>query len=683
MRILMITEKDAANHSLTYIADAFLKNNHLVEIFAPFLSDNSLRMFNPSIRVHPVEELSKQVADQFDCIFASAFVCHTLKRMNLLDIDRFIFTYDFLIHGDLVNRMDFGFSPSIYTNMSPYRTKLNCPLLGIGEPRFDQVAKSNQSQSPDNNQILFIDSGHYPFGSDGRRELSKTLLGMARAYPECRFVVKPRFLPDDAVFTHRNKQHLYDSLATEAEGSLPTNLVLLMKYRNLEELINESRTIVCMYTTAYITALVAGKGLIILDGLPNQDNCDLRVKRLAQTRTGMVSSGALVDYRQALQYLPDGIPPNLEHLHREVSCLDDVSGKIVATVQDVVCNHLTKSEYPQAGAYTYPEKIEYSKAMTWEDIKRRRLENCVKYFILTRFDYYINAKVDLGDIDSFVSDAVSSLERQFMPAKQLDQRINALQNGIITKNADTMLHNPVDASILLQAYYEQGMHERILSFPSRYLGSYKYYAGILHSTKGDFETARSLLEQYIINSEVRDFKFEVTDNQLFHMNAYSVLAHICGLTGDQENAAIYAGRADALKRRGEIASSTQGGKNRAHCYVHCLRLLKTALEKGEQELLERKLGEGKIILYGAGSMADELLSNLDFLRQKIAFIADRSCFGECKHSIPIILADDITKHPEVSTVLITVPHLHDEITQSLRKRRSDLCCIRLDSWLSV
>jgi hypothetical protein len=681
MKVLMITEKDAANFSLTNIANAFIRKGHSLEIYAPYRSENAMRMFDKNIPVHPIESLTEQKAGEFDCIFASAFVSYTLKRLGLLQIKKYIFTYDFLIHGDIVDRMDFGFSPSINNTTSPFRDMMHTPLVGVGEPRFDSLDMSAQPQTK---QILFIDSGHYPFGEEGKKELSRTLIDMARRYPEYDFVVKPRFLPSDDIVTHRNSLHLYDVLARVSAGTQPGNLILLKEHRNMEELINSSRTVMCLYTTAYITALAAQKGLIILDGLPNDDNCDLRVKRLNQTRTGMLGTGAVIHYKDAIDFLPNGVTSPKEHLNREILLLNGVSDTIVDIVTDVVCRHIVHGEFPVAGHYRYDEPIEFSKGQSWDSIVSRRLMNSLTYFIVTKFDYYVHADLDLRGVEERIAKMLKSGETGGGTRQKLDMIIKDIQNQILVQYAEEMSHDEVDQGILLQAYDSMGMHESITRFSNKTIGAYLYFAGQFAFNRNEFSQARRLLSEYLNMSLSRVYKKEITDDKSFHLKAYSYLGRIEAVLGNKAESIAYLGQYIAML--GEDAQKKGLTKERLYrdqIYAQFFCKWQEVLAKKGLNGIVAGLGAKKVMIYGAGSITEDLLMSLEAIKEKTVALVDRYCAQPMKCGVEVIKPEAMVHYPDVKTVIVAVPHLYLEIFRDLHNIREDLILIKVDDLLDL
>lgn len=209
--------------------------------------------------------------------------------------------------------------------------------------------------------------------------LAETLLKICKTFPEYELVVKPRFLKDDKIVTHKNTLHLYDVIEEMAGDNFPDNLLLMPEYGNLAELIHYAKTVICMYTTAYIDAAVQNRNLIILDHLPNEENADLRIAtHWNVAREIMSGSGCLVDYHNVCDYLPDGITCNQEHLKRHVYAFKNVDETIIQIIEYVWEHYLQKNAFPKISEYyfdTFEEQMQADSALTMEQLISMRKMN--------------------------------------------------------------------------------------------------------------------------------------------------------------------------------------------------------------------------------------------------------------------------------------------------------------------
>ena len=92
MKILMITEKDAANVSLAKIAEAFLRRGHSIEIYAPYYEESVLKYFPEEIIKRPYETLTEEAVAFSDIVFASAVSGGFVEQKGVLLAKRPIFT---------------------------------------------------------------------------------------------------------------------------------------------------------------------------------------------------------------------------------------------------------------------------------------------------------------------------------------------------------------------------------------------------------------------------------------------------------------------------------------------------------------------------------------------------------------------------------------------------------------
>lgn len=356
MKIVMIIGQDTNNFTLSYIVKVMLNRGHNVDIYGAFLNKNHLYMFDDiNITIKHIDNLTKEMLEYYDAAFVSVKFFFDMPWM--LDAKVYMMAFDTLyldepcLGVDLMFERGSGWRPEL-----PAGHRMESARIVVGDPKHDYLQCENVKEK--DNRFLFIDSGHYPFGLEGKRKAAEFLLEVCRRFPEYELVVKPRFLKGDKDVTHMNSMFLYDILEEMTQGALPSNLVLLHEHKRLESLIAGAHTVICMYTTAYIDAAIQDKGLIILDNLPNEEDAVLRIKtHWNVARQIMSSSGCLVDYREAIQYLPDGLKCSEAHLRQQIYSIGNSSENIVKCIEYIWSNYLSKSRYPALGEYYY-DKLE-------------------------------------------------------------------------------------------------------------------------------------------------------------------------------------------------------------------------------------------------------------------------------------------------------------------------------------
>lgn len=532
----MISEKDAANVSLGRIASAFINNGDEVKLYATYPDDKILKYFDQSILRFGIKELTQEAIDWCDII-----MCSTLASIYIPESVFFahkpIFTHNYLMNRQINWGGDICFAPTRATVASDYDEFLNYSYIGIGEPKYDGEEYLNS----DNQRFLFIDSGHYPFSYEGKRELAKTLVHICEKYPDYELWIKPRFLPGDKVITHRNNIHLYDIIRQVTNGNVPSNMVMMDYHEDLKKLIDESKTVICMYTTAFVGAVVAGKGLVVLENLKTTDVYDIRHKTYMRNRENIVRSGALIDYHEVDQLLPEGAKAADDYLDFLLEEKDHVAEKIVEVCYYLYSEFYSKGLFPIHCDSTYKRyKTDYlvDEDMTWEKQVSMRCHDYILLKSLILIDFHVNSKLDVSYIlhkaDECIGDDGLIHEETF---RSFLANVNDFRDNCIIINKEILLRDDIDAGILLNAYYLQKKYNEIRDFPLKTIAAYDMYrAYVAIDTKEDgYEVmARDCLLRYFGKCIDREYHLEISDMTNNKFRAYITLLDILKKENDTE-----------------------------------------------------------------------------------------------------------------------------------------------------
>jgi|GEM_PF-6497743 len=674
MRVLMITNKDSSNFSLAHIERAFRKKGHKVDLCAPYFSENVLRMFDDEVERRSLDELTTDDMNNYDIIFASVLSFWKLRTRRLLHVNKYIFTYDFLIHGEMVDGGDFNFSPSLNNTMSPYQNELKFCKMGIGEPKYDSLELKDSHES---NMLLFIDSGHYPFGIEGKVELAQLLLSICDRFPTYELWIKPRFLPTDEIITHMNSIHLYDIIAEQANGKIPKNMKMLMEHFELEELINKSKTVICMYTTAYISALVAKKGLVIIEGLPNEDAYEVRDKRFMQTRDGMEGSRALVHYKDVLDYLPNGIISPESHIQQELVFTQDVSSKIVEVTEYIYSNFIARGTFPEKKLYeykNYKQALKARQGANWDTVVSERLENTLRFSLLSVFDKKIKTTLNLNSlvdfVDSVKQDGLINGEVFYNTLKYIRNTVNAT----IIENHNLMKQDDIDCGILLEACYHQRDFELLKKVSNHDISASLFFNGLIALEEKDQLLAKSYLERYIASTINRPFAKEITDSPIYRKQALSALINMYIQELDFDKLKYYLDLNDKnisnLNQRGMTEFIHAHTREQTYFDVYNNWLKMT--DKGLVDQMLDKLNADTIMVYGAGSITENLVMSTRPIAEKVKLLIDQVRNEEYKFGLRLISPEEIVHYPNIKTIVVTVPHVYELIKTNLLNIRKDI-----------
>lgn len=520
MNILMISSNDAANKRLSNIMKSFLKRGHRIWLYYAITASNMTEIFSDIIQdVEIVYAINEEVISDIDVIF-----CTNDTVWNVLQYDKYIFRYDMLNLGQLRgDGGDFIFLPG---EVEEYELAERAPKMYVGNTMFDDIEVTGRNHK----RLLFIDSGHYPFGTEGKKILARVLLEICKKFPDYELVIKPRFLLSDEVVTHRNLNHLYYNIEKECGGKIPVNLNMLKEHIDMQKLIAQSDTVICLYTSAYLDAIAGGKGLVVIDGLPNEDSYDLNEHyHWKKAREVIKKSGCLVKYQDVLEYLPKGLECNKELVEKEVNYCKNVSDKIVETVECVYHDYIKKEKYLKPGYYEYEQLvngISENDYCSWIKVKNLRIYNNLIYGLARKRDC-INHSLK---IDSLLDDLEIMLENEeliFFEYHELDSLFKNKLNILIKNNRDILMHNDIMQSFyldtLLYTDHDAFVKEMQLEEGFVFSRAYAYYKARALVFNREYEKAIPLFERHIEETECSTYNRYVTD---FHKYISSSYYHI-------------------------------------------------------------------------------------------------------------------------------------------------------------
>lgn len=669
MNIIMITEKDAANASLSRICHAYLNRGHNITVYALYMSENTLRFFDKRVEIYPFEKLTKAIVDKCDLIFATTMAGWYVTYREILSANKPIFTHTYLINKQMQWGGDLCFVPSLPTTVAEYNNFANTARIEIGEPKYDTV-KHAQVES---NQLLLIDSGHYPFGMEGKKTLANTILGICKDFPDYEFIIKPRFLPSDIVITHRNSVHLYDVIKLQSGGNIPDNLVMLTEHRDLMELIEESHTVICMHTTAFVGAYVAGKGLVVLDGLPSDDVYDMRQKVSERLLEHMDGSKALINYKNVNELLPDGARCTEEYFRYLLAEKKDVADKICEVTEYLYENFYSKGLFPRYTDCSYSdfkEKIQVDDTMSWKDIIKNRCVGYLSLKMLGLIDFHVNAYLNIRIIKNCIEEfkAQEDVSEALLAAEI--QKATIYRDECIVDNADKMLEDDIDSGILLNAYYLLRKYDEIRNFPKKHIGAYHMYRGfVAYEQDLDYELARLELQKYMECSMERAYIKEVSDGINNRIKAGYILVCLLIQNDEYERAKYYFKWMQSYyKSFYRVQNVTENISDRLQGQIFtCIHWLKGKLENADEKI-DNILLNKKVLLYGFGVISKRIIMKNNHVKEKIVGVIDKAIGTDEVMGIPVVSIDNIGTVKDADTIIVAVPHLFNEIKQMLREK---------------
>ena len=667
MNILMISEKDAANISLSKMADAYIRNGHTVKLFAVFFDKSVLRFFDEKIDMKPLSMLTQKDIDEVDVIVTSTVAAYYLIDTIVMTAHKPIFTQSYLIDKTIQWRGDFCFAPSLPTLVSDFDEYFTNHKIGIGEPKYDNIKKDAKELK----RFLFIDSGHRPFGPEGKRELARTLLNICEKFPDYELVIKPRFLPTDKIFTHKNGLHLFDVLKNETNNNLPKNLTMLTEHKDLQELIESSHTVICMYTTAFVGAYASDKGLVILEGIKDEDNYDLRLNKTYKLRTHMEGSGALINYKDVAKILPDGVKCSDEYFHYLLAEKENVADKITEVTEYLVENFYKKGLFPKyvdCLYKDYKEKIKVDNEATWDEVIRQRFINQFVYNVFILIDYNIEAKLNVDKIVAKIKYMQENKEISDEKMKEYIRDIRVYRDECIAENKDALMANDVDAGIYLNALYALRRFDDIRNFEKKDIGAYHLFRGfVAYDTFEDKNILVEELKKYLEITLSRDYVKEVSDMSNNKTRAFYMIITYLYKMGRIDEAKEYYDKME--KYYCWLYNTTINDKVTDKLQGQHYSLVKWLCGKvNDLPILEN---EDKVFIYGVGTVSKIIFFDDSFIERVGAFIDLHSTMPKLKN-VDVINPEDILKYPRIKTVVVTIIDEFDDIKENLLKIRNDL-----------
>lgn len=676
MKILMVTLRDGQNVSLAKIADAFLRKGHEIAIYAPYYAQNVLRFFNESIPRFPFNDLTEEVIADYDLIFASTLALPRLAYRDLLSVHKPVITHNFLISGSVTYGGDYCFVPSLPTTETDYDQYMSCPRIGIGEPKYDSVVQ----RYTDVKRFLFIDSGHYPFGMEGKRELARTLLDVCKSFPDYELWIKPRFLPGDEVITCKNTLHIYDVIREEAEGEIPQNLVMLTEHRDLMELIESCCTVLCMYTTAFSGAFVLDRGLVVLDGLPNEDVYNGRTKSFERTRKIMLGSGAVIDYRRVKELLPEGVKCSEEYFRYLLAEKENTADKICEVTEWLFETFYQKNIFPKACQCDYKDYrscIQEDTGMTWDRLVGSRYRDMLLEDMLG-MGYYLNAAWDVSSLVRRVEKLSPDGCMTASVYKQMRGKELEYYDKCVRENADILLEDDIDSGMLLESYYRLKQYDEITKFPKQNLGAFHFFRGLAAFEQCDEECLISELGEYIQIASGRQYVKEVSDNNGYRFFAFYILIKILAEKNEEEQAEYYLNKMkdfymETYSERQRMEPITEIFQGVNYTYLHWAEGAVNHYKTWKKELFNRP-----VLVYGAGVIGRNVVLNNQQLKNRMLAFIDKFLYVEEVGGIPVIKPHDIKKFKDIFVIIVAVPHEIENIKNDLLEIRDDVQVISIN-----
>lgn len=550
MKVLVLTHLDATNYSIAPIVRELLNRGHIVEGYGRFNDDHNIKMFRDILEIKPLAELTDEKIDLFDVIFAGLDVIDRVRKAH-----KYIFCYNFLFCGNLIADCgDFMFTQCDNRNLD-YDEE--CASMAVGNPKFTKIKSWKEGKSK---QFLFIDSGHYPFGEEGRKVLAQLLLNIAKEYPDYHLVIKPRFLPDDTNVTHRNDNHIYQVISREANGTIPGNLIMLREHLDMNMLIDVSDLVLCLYTTAYIDVILRGRKLIIIDGLPSEETFDQRSAAIwKKQKEVMAKSGCMCHYTKVMDALPEGFTASNERIKEVVKYPKGASERSVNIIEYMWDSFLKYNKFPCIKSYnyeTFQQEDVVDESLTWEKLITKRYKNKLRF--RSRFIDYVSVDIAKRPFMLFIDEFEQKGLISPYTYNELVKIIDTYKNEIWIANKDLLWTDDIDQSFVLLALFENQKYDAVKAVPESEIlcsSQYHYIMGRIMYDERDYETAIEHLRTFLIETREKPYAEYFMDQTVKQVSGEFFLGLSYYRSGDLDKAYSQFEKCELLTNNGHIKAA--------------------------------------------------------------------------------------------------------------------------------
>lgn len=507
MKVLVFLGEGAENRTIESIVRELIKR-HDVKLAALSKNNQQITMSEEfSDRMIPSDTCINQYVDWADCIFTT-----DKSPVYALDFEKYIFSFQSMLHCfDRSCGYDFVFTQEDISNVELLSY---CASMPVGLTVVEGSAATEQKK-----QILYVDDCWFPFGKEGKRQIAQMLLDICRNFPDYTLCIRPAWFPEknDCATPLPNFTHIYHELECLSPDGLPANLELLQEERDLWQLIGESSCILSLAgSMSYLQAARCSKPQLIIGGVACEDSCHMRSSWLARINQFTQKSGCIVDFREAISFLPEGKMCDPEHLRQVYPYTKGTAERVINTMEYIFEEFLSKGLYPDIKQYHYET---FFKEMSSESHLRMEELQSNRRFGFMAHSYGLAADINwrpyYQEINclcrlSVDADGKISALKSFSTLEKTAYKIRC---KYLIENAH-QLRTDVDEAYLYFALYQQKKYSKLMELyqsTEEHHESLEYYVGSLYWNFGQEAVAAECLKRFLLGSMSRDFEKYVTD----------------------------------------------------------------------------------------------------------------------------------------------------------------------------
>jgi hypothetical protein len=514
------------NWHLINVGKELMQRGHSLTVCSIYQNSDIGTVFKNTADVVRFSEVEHNLEKHFDCVLTGDTALHRLCLKKI-----YIFNCSSTVVRFGPGACDFSFN---YRDRRDSAYWLRCANMPVGNPKNDSI-NFNTEEIKEKNQILYIDSGHTPFGKEGKVQIAGMLLRIARENPGYNLVIKPRWLRGRTTYmTHLNTLHLYDIIEERCNGEMPENLVMLNEHRDLHELIKESHSVISLNSTASIDALCEEKNLCILCNYRCDDKFDFRFIN-GEPKADMKDeldfyrlTGCVVNINDVYKYIPGGIKGNEDFIKDIFPFgVTGASKRIADVMEHVYENYLRYGKYPAIKNYSYANyKVEMTAGeFSKDEFFQIRIENTARKWLSDFLKNKITVMLDASSIYywleinytnySFNQNGIDALLREFEWRKK----------ELILDNADKLSTNAIDQSYVLMAMFDLGYGYSIPNMQNVIaVGPWNFYAGRILLECGEEKEGLTCLVKFLSEANSRNYeKYEIEQTGRGYKTAYEIV----------------------------------------------------------------------------------------------------------------------------------------------------------------
>lgn len=503
-RVLMLLKSDCGNHSMIKIYHELTTHGFILDVCSNSFAQNDLYDFD-GIRIKSVYDIS---IDDYEVLIVTRNIFdYPISADKIINYKGIIISDNttFYEGNDVFGDVVFTSGKNNYDIMRESGIELPVIPVGCIKCKFDY------SSSKQNN-VVWIESGHFPFGKKGRFEIAEIINAICEQYPDYTLTVKPRYLLKDCRdATHYNADHIYNYLDPIAQKH--PNLKLIHTNYDLSDVIKNAQTVIHTYSSAFQEAIVLGKRILNIGEISSDETVDLRNNRYQKIKKYIDRAGCTVSKRDILSVFPQGfrvessfdgvsINPGLTPIQNTIVVILDIVEKWYQN------KWLVPDFYSSASQMNYINKKPYS-------LIQHRVRGALNH-IVAKQEYF------LDDYSSF-----SPLRKQIAHnALRLDN-IELEIDNVIKTNFSLYNKSIFNQPYLMKKEFESGRFDPNRPWDELLCPeSYLYFSGMTFYLNNDRKKAIDCLERYLSLVESKAFAETLIDKPSYQISAKKTIKNI-------------------------------------------------------------------------------------------------------------------------------------------------------------